>query len=264
MIWKYPEPVAEFIRENVVGHTSAELADMVNRQFGTDFTPAKIKAFKSNHHLKSGTPAGTPAGLPTELYPLEVKDYILAHYKGTRYAEMADQLRQAFGREYTVKQMEAYYKNHKLNSGLTGRFEPGNVPHNKGQHFAAPGSEKGWFQPGDDPYNTVPVGTVLMKSDGYLWKKLEAEPKAGRNNWKQLHRIIWEEANGPIPDDCILVFRDQNRENCTLENLALVGRAVLGTMNLHGVKVTTQEGTDAKILIAKIRIAVKAKKRRKK
>ena len=109
-----------------------------------------------------------------------------------------------------------------------------------------------------------PVGTVLMKSDGYLWKKLEAEPKAGRNNWKQLHRIIWEEANGPIPDDCILVFRDQNRENCTLENLALVGRAVLGTMNRHGVKVTTQEGTDAKILIAKIRIAVKAKKRRKK
>ena len=43
-----------------------------------------------------------------------------------------------------------------------------------------------------------------------------------------------------------------------------VGRAVLGTMNRHGVKVTTQEGTDAKILIAKIRIAVKAKKRRKK
>ena len=46
--------------------------------------------------------------------------------------------------------------------------------------------------------------------------------------------------------------------------MALVGRAVLGTMNRHGVKVTTQEGTDAKILIAKIRIAVKAKKRRKK
>lgn len=263
MIWKYPEPVAEFIRENVAGHTSTELADMVNRQFGTDFTPAKIKAYKSNHHLKSGTPTGTPAGLPTELYPAEVKEYILANYRGTGYADMVQQLRQTFGREYTTQQIMAYYKNHKLNSGLTGQFEPGNAPHNKGQHFLAPGSEKGWFRKGDDPYNTVPVGTVLTKSDGYLWKKLEAEPKAGRYNWKQLHHIVWEEANGPVPETGVILFRDNDRKNCALENLTLVSRSELATMNRHGVKVTTPEGTDAKILIAKIRIAAKQKRRKK-
>lgn len=263
MILKYPEPVAEFIRENVAGHTSAELADMVNRQFGTDFTPAKIKAYKNNHHLKSGTVRGKQAGLPTALYPAEVRAYILAHYRGTGYAEMAEQLWEAFGREYTQAQIMAYYKNHKLDSGLTGRFAKGNIPANKGKSFRTPGSEKGWFRPGEDPHNTVPVGTVLKKTDGYLWKKLEAEPKAGRENWKQLHRIVWEEANGPVPENCVLLFRDQNRENCSLENLILVSRSELATMNRHGIEVTTPEGMDAKVLIAKIKIEARKKRRKK-
>ena len=47
-----------------------------------------------------------------------------------------------------------------------------------------------------------------------------AEP----NKWKLTHRLIWEEANGPIPKDYTVTFLDKNKENLELSNLALLSR----------------------------------------
>lgn len=37
-----------------------------------------------------------------------------------------------------------------------------------------------------------------------------------------LHRLVWEEANGPLPSQHVLTFRDGDRTNVALENLELV------------------------------------------
>lgn len=37
-----------------------------------------------------------------------------------------------------------------------------------------------------------------------------------------LHKVLWEERHGPVPDGHRLVFIDGNQGNCTLENLELV------------------------------------------
>lgn len=36
---------------------------------------------------------------------------------------------------------------------------------------------------------------------------------------RYLHKVIWEEKNGPIPLDHYIVFRDGNKENITSENM---------------------------------------------
>ena len=261
---RYPKEVHDFIRDNVSGRTAQELADMTNAAFGTGFTAASMKAYKNNHKLKSGTPGGLPKGRATELYPAEVAAYIREHYKGTGHAAMAAQLKAVFGREYTTAQIKAYYQNHKLNSGLTGRFEKGHISHNKGlKGCIAPGCEKGWFKKGGQPWDTVPVGTIVTKTDGYLWKKIDDKPGIWLQNWKQLHLLLWEEAYGPVPEGYRVIFKDKNKQNCVLDNLALVSMAENVVMNREGLRFENPEHTEAGILIAKIKIAAgKQKKRR--
>lgn len=260
---RYTKEVHAFIAEHVAGCTTKDLAEMVNAAFGTEFTPASMKSYKANHKLKSGTPGGLPKGRATELYPAHVAEYIRTHYKGTPYARMAELLKEEFGLDYTPAQMMGYYKNHKLNSGLTGRFESGHVPPNKGRKgYHAPGSEKGWFQKDHQPWNDVSVGTVLTKTDGYLWKKIDDLPGAGIRNWRQLHILLWEEANGPIPDGHRVIFKDGDKQNCSVENLMLVSLAENAVMNRSGLRFTIPEHTETGRLIAKIKIAARRKRNR--
>lgn len=265
MAQRYPKEVHDFIRENVAGHTAQELADMTNAACGTNFTKATMKAYKQNHKLRSGTTRGIPKGAPTEMYPAEVAAFIHKNYVGTGYAEMAALLKENFGREYTTSQMMGYYKNHKLKIGLTGgRFQKGNVSPNKGKKgYCAPGCEKGWFQKGDKPWDHLPVGTIVTKNDGYKWKKIDDKPGAGRFNWKQLHLLIWEEANGPVPEGCFVIFKDNDRSNTDLSNLLLVSMAENAVMNRHGLRFDTPECTEAGHLIAQIKIAAQAKRKRR-
>ena len=196
------------------------------------------------------------------MYPAEVATYIQENYKGTSYADMAVQLKEIFGREYTTAQIMGYYKNHKLNSGLTGRFEKGYIPPNKGRKgYVAPGSEKGWFQKGNTPWDTAPVGTIVTKTDGYLWKKIDDKPGPWRQNWKQLHLLIWEDAHGSVPEGCMVIFKDGDRTNTLLGNLMLVTMAENAVMNRCGLRFDIPEYTETGHLIAKIKIASKRKSR---
>lgn len=260
---RYPTEVHQFIRNNVVGRTAKELAEMTNAAFGTGFTAASMKSYKANHRLKSRTPCGLPKGRPTELYPAEVVAYILENYRGTSYADMAAQLKDTFDREYTPAQIMNYYKNQKLNSGLTGRFQKGNIPSNKGRKgCCAPGSEKGWFKKGNRPWDTAPVGTIVVR-EGYLWKKFADKPDGGRFNWKQLHILNWEEVNGPVPQGHVVIFKDKNPMHTDLANLALVTMSENSVMNQCGLRFEHPELTETGILIAKVKIAAgKSKKRR--
>ena len=184
MSQRFPPEVHQFIRENVVGRTAEELAAMTNAAFGTNFTKETMKNFKHNHKLKSGTPCGLPKGHPSKQFPDHVAEFIRANHKGTGHAQMAAMLKENFGLEYKPSQIKGFYGNHKLNSGLTGRFQKDHVPPNKGKKgFCAPGCEKSHFKKGHTPANKLPIGTILTKSDGYVWKKIGE----GARDWRQLH-----------------------------------------------------------------------------
>jgi len=74
-------------------------------------------------------------------------------------------------------------------------------------------------RPGQRPHNSMSVGAIVKRPDGYLWVKL-AEP----NKWIQVHRKIWQEAHGPVQTGMVLSFKDGNHDNCSIGNLELVTR----------------------------------------
>lgn len=254
---RYPEDVRKFIAANVRGRSTKELVELVNAEFGLIFSESKMTAYKKNHKLKSGTPKGKPSGLPSKQYPETVKKFIEENHRGTGPKAMAGLLNDTFGTDYTEGQIKSYYGNHRLNSGVTGYFEKGHIPHNKGKKgYYTPGSEKGWFKKGHTPQNHRPVGSERISKDGYIEIKI-AEP----NVWRPKHRLLWEEKHGKVPDGYVLTFLDGDKRNIALDNLALITMAESLTLTRSNLRTAEPELTKTGILIAKVKIAGSKRKK---
>ena len=108
-----------------------------------------------------------------------------------------------------------------------GQFKKGQTPPNKGKKWddylskeQQERSRSTLFGKGHMPHNHVPVGTEAKTTDGY-WKVKVGEPK----EWKFKHILLWEEHHGAIPEGMFVYFKDRNRDNVTIENLAITNRA---------------------------------------
>lgn len=255
----YTGEMHTFIQANYKGLTSRELAEKVNAEFGTAFTTKQMQTYKKNRKMKSGVPHNIPQGWGP-VFPAEINKFIRENYKGVGYHAMVKLIEKEFGAQYKPSQIKNFYGNNKLDSGLNGRFQKGNVPVNKGKKGCwAPGCEKTWFKKGNRPHCQAEVGAESV-IDGYTYVKI-AQP----NVWKQKHHIIWEAENGPIPEGCVILFRDGDRANIELSNLMMVERRILSQLNKRDLIGMKGDLKDTAVAIAKVKVAVgDAKRKRKK
>lgn len=261
----YPVAVRDFVREHVEGISNRDLAKLVNQEFGTDFTEESMKSYIGNHKLYRKNRRGYRK-IRSKLFPEEVAVFILENYKGIGPKQMAAVLNEKFGSSYTKDQLKSYYNNHNLNSGLTGRYEKGNVPYTKGKswdEYMSPegrqNSMKTTYKKGDMPHNTVPVGTITKTEDGYTLEKVKA--KGGQwDRWMLRHRRVWEENFGPIPEGMMVGFKDGNKENCDPQNLMLLTKGENAELNGRGLRFSNPEQTEAGLLVAKMHQAVKKRR----
>lgn len=110
---------------------------------------------------------------------------------------------------------------------LTNKEKP---PHNKGKKItewlSADKIEKlkeTQFKKGHKPKHTEPVGTIALRGQSkdakpYQWIKVS------ENEWIPLHHKIWIKANGDIPDDHIIIFKDGDRYNVNIDNLQMISK----------------------------------------
>jgi hypothetical protein len=69
--------------------------------------------------------------------------------------------------------------------------------------------------------------------------------------WQDKHRWVWEQANGKIPEGMDIIFLDNNRLNCTLENLAMVSKAERVQLSKLKLRSDNREITLAGIAVVK-------------
>lgn len=103
------------------------------------------------------------------------------------------------------------------------RFKKGSIPANKGKKMSAEMYErcKGtMFKKGQLSHNRRPLGSERVNMDGYVEIKV-AEP----NKWRLKHRVLWEEAHGPIPKGHNIQFKDGNKQNLAMDNLYMISQA---------------------------------------
>lgn len=273
MAIRYPKAVHDFIRENYKGKSVRELAVVTSDKFGIDFTYEKMRAYLKNHSYRTGAPKGSPPGFSPK-YPQGMDEFVRRIAQGRSTQEITDLVNAEFGEgTITVSCMKAYKKNHGINSGLTGRFEPGSTPKNKGKtwdEYMPPDSQKKClqtaFRKGNVPHNAgVPVGAIRIRHNSekrggksYIWQKT-AEP----NVWRMKNIIEWEEHNGPVPDGHMVTFADGDTLNWHIGNLILVTRAQNAVKNRFGIRGYNQESAKVANAIADVKIAAsRAQKRR--
>lgn len=98
------------------------------------------------------------------------------------------------------------------------------------------------FFKGRKDFTSHPIGTEVF--DGhYVWVKVNDEyipdgtvkgSKQLNPNWVKKHILVYENRYGPIQDGGMVVFLDQNKKNCSIENLYLTTRKINFFMNKNG------------------------------
>ncbi len=249
----WPEELNEWLRVNVVGRRMDEIIKLQHEAFPDRPLEAKqIQNFRKRNHLRSGVKPGVPTGTPSKKFPQPVVDYIRVHHDGVGAAEMARQLNERFGAVYTASQIIAYYKNHHFRSGNDTRFKVGHTPANKGKHVTVTdGMRRTMFKPGSVPHTKEPIGTRVERM-GYIWQKIGP----GKRDWRQLHRIVWEEANGPVPEGMVLIFLDGDHHHIELSNLKLVSKSVHQILNVKKWRRADPELTETYATIAELKTII--------
>lgn len=158
-------------------------------------------------------------------YTKEELNFIKKIAPGRHYYEIVEMFNKKFDFQINTKKLKEILKNHRISTGLTGRFEKGHVPYNKGKKFPGTGN-KAAFKKGNIPVNKMKVGEDAISSDGYVKTKI-ADP----NVWEFKHKLIWSEMYGSIPENHCIIFLDGNKLNLSIDNLLLVSKAELLQMN---------------------------------
>lgn len=115
------------------------------------------------------------------------------------------------------------------------RFKPGHEAWNKGVKQSTgthPNCRKTQFKRGERhgaaQFNYVPIGTERVR-DGLLVRKVTDEGAYPAARWVPVSRIVWEAANGKIPDGHIVRFKEgqhtTERDLITPDRLELVSKA---------------------------------------
>ena len=106
-------------------------------------------------------------------------------------------------------------------AGKQYQFKKGQVSHNKGQKMSKEMYEKcrrTMFKPGNKPGNIKKVGAERIDHEGYTYVKLADA------DWVLKHRHIWEQVNGPVPANHVVIFKDNNMYNFDINNLQMISQ----------------------------------------
>ena len=159
-------------------------------------------------------------------------EFMLAFIPGHEEKEIKQAFLEKFGIMLTEGQISSFKYTHNCWSGTHGgRFEKGRESYNKGKKMTPEQYEKAkatMFKKGEKPKNIRPVGSEREDVDGYIKIKI-AEP----NKWEHKHKYIWEQANGPVPKGCVIIFEDGNRRNFKLDNLKCISKSLLSYINIR-------------------------------
>ena len=188
--------------------------------------------------------------------------FIHDHSHGTKVNQLTKMFNERFKLNYSFQQITSLRYRIGCKSGIdcsfkkgerrspSTEFKKGHLSWNKGTKGLTKANETS-FAVGRKPHNMHPVGTIMMRGDGYIWIKLK-ETIPSRFGWRQLHLHRWEETYGPIPKGHKIIFLDSDRTNCELSNLMMITDGQMATLNKHNLIKKDPELTKTGVIIAEL------------
>ena len=275
---RYSREFLDWLRKVAPGRTLARIRGLIRVRWRMRLSDGPLRGLFKNHGIIrfEGMSHKEMCALTTvheHKFPPELKDWLLTQdVTGTTRAVMLDRINEHFGWSMTMTQLKGFLnRNHLALWGIeAGQFRKGH-PSTKGFKMTAEQYRKcagTMFQKGHRPKNSVPVGTITVAKtmssgrEELYYKKKVAEP----NRWKLLHRLVWEEHNGPIPPNHVITFLDGNWQNCDISNLMCISRGANCRANQDGLRFEgNPELTKSGLLVSELKTqAIKAEKKLRK
>ena len=246
-----------FIKEHASEYSNRQFRQWLKEEYGIECTLKYIDQYRKRNKL----PKGPRSITYTQTYPYEIAKFIEGNAKGTTIEELQDMIMKAFGRSFTKQQLRSFKKNHKIRSGIDTRFKKGehrDIYYPPKTPEALARRRKNQFKKGNMTHNHMEVGAITRSSDGYLKIKV-GEP----NIWEFLHRHIYEQNYGPLPEGARIVFLDCDHDNLDIDNLIALSPAEYAEYMMRlGAGTTETELSRARAYCAKINVKLREIKRK--
>jgi len=160
------------------------------------------------------------------MFTAEMKRWLSENAGGKMYDELTFAFNARFGSGFSIRQIQCKCVRSKITTGT--------------QHS------------GRRRKKSAPIGTVKVCPNGLAYVKVSGPGKA----WKLRHLVEWEAANGPLPQAHVVVHADGDKNNFAIDNLLLVHRRELHSMNIHGMWSSDPVVTKTNLLIVRHRLAI--------
>lgn len=203
-------------------------------KFGrADVSASNLHGLRKRKGCKVGRDPGRYVGRGSMFTPAQ-RDWIAAHA-----ADGVEERHRGFVAEFgradvTAQQIDEFRKRCGFRTGRTGYFEKGSVPINKGvkNPNPHPNSAKTQFKKGQLPANAKWAGHERVNREGYVEISIcEANPHTGfERRYVHKHRLLWEEANGPIPAGMVLKCKG-DKSNSDPSNWEMIPQGMLPRLN---------------------------------
>lgn len=232
---KYSEEMIEWLLRH---HNKTKLDDLVtkfNSKFNTDFTKSAI--WHKIDRSRGAEYQRNKEYVPRVKWTKDLENFIEQNYEDYKYKDLSKLMNKKFGIKTTALSVE--HKVYRL--GLKKNKEA------RMKTFNYDAVIKTGFKKGRIPETKKKLGYERVAPDGYVWVKI-SEPDV----FKQKHKVVWEKANGKIPEDHCIIFLDGDKQNCHLDNLKLISRADLAVLNFQMPPKTDADLTKTSLVLVKL------------
>lgn len=186
-------------------------------------------------------------------YTPEQIDYIRSVASERTSQEITDLFNKKFGENRGMRAIRSVMSRYGIRNNMQGyatRFEKGHQAWNKGKEGLQLGGEEGWFPKGHTMH-CIPVGSERVEQ-GVVKVKI-AEP----NVWKLKHRHLWEEHYGEIPDGHVILFKDNDWMNVTIDNLFMTPHTALTSISRRKIDTEHEEIRPSLFKLAELELKIK-------
>jgi hypothetical protein len=253
-IKRYTKEQLDFLRSGYMSMTLSTLTLAFNKHFSLEKTVQQIKSTTGNHNMVCGRAPKDRLYKPFLKYTEDQVAFLIQNCTGRLMPELTQMYNDRFKTNKSVSELRSFLKNRRINSGVDTKFKNGQKSWNKGTKGLTQ-RNRTTFKKGNIPANVVPLGTERIDTrDGSILIKIkEKNPYTGApTRFKHKSVVVWERANGPVPKDMAIIFKDGDKTNCNLDNLVLVTKAELLRLNQHGYKYFPEQIKPSVLALAKL------------